>query len=84
MEATRRIVANYPPTLPAELTARIRATETEFRKGRVDLLTFLETEDQLSQTTQRALDLQISYAAKIAELFSLSGDPVLPDRIGEF
>ena len=83
-EAARRVIAQYPETLLNDLEKQISTTEKEFRKGRIDLLTFLETEAEFSESYERALEAQTLYAAKIADLFTLSGEDYLPQRLAEF
>ena len=51
-----------------------REAEEGFRKGQLDLLTFLEADGSAAETYARALDAQAELAAKAAELLSLTAD----------
>ncbi|MBI4179092.1 hypothetical protein HY522_06705 [bacterium] len=48
--------------------------EEEFRKGRVDLLIFLEVEEEFEETIEHALVAQMSLAAAAVEIFALAGE----------
>lgn len=73
-ETARQVATEYPRSLLSELEAQLQETEEEFRKGRVDLLTFLELENEVAETFHRVLDAQFSLAANIVELLALSGE----------
>ncbi len=73
-EAARRVVAQNPPSLLSEMEAQLKETEREFRKGRVDLLTFLELESETAEAFNRFLDAQAGLAARIVDLLALSGE----------
>ena len=77
-DSARRVVAEYPRLLLSELEAQLKETEEEFRKGRVDLLTFLEFENEVAETSQKVLDAQFVLVSKLLELLALSGerDPI--------
>ena len=50
-EAARRVIAKYPQSILPELEAQLQEAEAGFRKGPVDLLTFLESDDSAAETT---------------------------------
>ncbi|MBI4386743.1 MAG: TolC family protein [Elusimicrobia bacterium] len=81
-EAARRIVRQYPQNLLAELEAQLQEAEEGFRKGQVDLLTFLELESSASETFGRVLDAQRDLAARVAELMAAAGEQDAPARLG--
>jgi hypothetical protein len=51
---------------------QVAEAEDAFRKGRLELLTFLELDAEAAETSYRALDAQAELAARLAELASLS------------
>ena len=81
-EAARRIVQEYPEALLAELEAQLQEAEEGFRKGQVDLLTFLELDSSASETFGRVLDAQRDLAAKAAELMAAAGERDALARLG--
>ncbi|MBI3289462.1 MAG: hypothetical protein HYZ74_08090 [Elusimicrobia bacterium] len=58
----------------SELEVQLKDADEGFRKGQVDLLTFLEVDGSASETYSRALDAQAQLAAKAAELLAVSND----------
>lgn len=77
-EAIRKVVAQYPRSLIAKLTTQLQDMEREFRKGRVDLLTFLELDEEFADTAERVFAAQRDLVLKAVELLELTGerDPV--------
>lgn len=73
-EAARLIVRQYPPEAFAEIDEQLKDAEEGFRKGQLDLLTFLEIESSAAETFGRALDAQRDLAAKAAALISAAGE----------
>ena len=73
-EAARQVVLKYPPEILVELEGQLKEADEGFRKGQVDLLTFLEADASAAETYGRALDAQAELAAKAAELFTLTAD----------
>lgn len=73
-EAARLIVRHYPPETFAEVDEQLKDAEEGFRKGQLDLLTFLEIESSAAETFDRALDAQRDLAAKAAALISAAGE----------
>lgn len=74
-EAARQTAKHYPKTMLPELAAQLKEAEEGFRKGQLDLLTFLELDDAASETFERVLDAQLGLAAKAAELLAATGEP---------
>lgn len=73
-EAARQIVRQYPSETLSDLDEQLKDAEDGFRKGQLDLLTFLEIESSASETYGRALDAQRELAAKAAELMYAAGE----------
>lgn len=83
-EAARQTVLKYPPEMLAELESQLKETDEGFRKGQVDLLTFLEADASTSETFARALDAQVQLAAKAAELLTATADSDALTKLGSF
>lgn len=83
-EAARQTILKYPPELLAELDAQLKEADEGFRKGQVDLLTFLEADASASETYSRALDAQVQLAARAAELLATAADPDALTKLGSF
>jgi cobalt-zinc-cadmium efflux system outer membrane protein len=73
-DAARNAVKEYPQSLLAELETQLRESEEGFRKGQVDLLTFLELDDSSAETYRHILEAQMNYITKATELFRLTGE----------
>ena len=73
-EAARKTVLQYPQETLTELEAQLQDADEGFRKGQLDLLTFLELDDSASETFGRAFDAQAELAAKAAELLAVTAD----------
>lgn len=72
-EAARQTVRHYPDTVFDVLEQQITEAEAEFRKGRIDLLTFLELDDQIAETFHHALEVQVALSRTITALSLLGG-----------
>lgn len=83
-EAARQTVLKYPPEMLAELESQLKEADEGFRKGQVDLLTFLEADASASETFSRALDAQVQLAAHAAELMLLTADRDALTKLGSF
>lgn len=83
-EAARQTVLKYPQEMLAELDSQLKEADEGFRKGQVDLLTFLEADASASETYSRALDAQVQLAAKAAELMTVTADPEALTKLGSF
>ncbi|MBI2891601.1 MAG: TolC family protein [Nitrospirae bacterium] len=80
-EIARQAVRLYPDSRLAELNAQIKEAEGEFRKGRVDLLTFLELDSEVVETNFRALDAQVALLEKFLDLLFLAGEKDVPPQL---
>ena len=84
IEASRQTLLKYPLSLMTDLENDFKETETEFRKGRVDFLVFVELENEIAETYHRALDAQKLLAEKLATLFALAGRKDLVAELPKF
>lgn len=80
-EAARSAVKEYPQSLLDELETHLRESEEGFRKGQVDLLTFLELDDSSAEAYRHILDAQMHYMTKATELFRLTGEQDILARL---
>ena len=83
-EAARQVVLKYTPEMMAELEVQLQDADEGFRRGQVDLLTFLELDGSASETFGRALDAQVALAAKAAELLAATADRDALAKLGSF
>lgn len=83
-EAARQTVLQYPREMLSELEAQLAEADEGFRKGQVDLLTFLEADASASETFARALDAQVRLASKAAELLAMTADKDALTKLGSF
>ncbi len=83
-EAARQVVLKYPPETLAELEGQLKGADEGFRKGQVDLLTFLELDGSVAETLGRALDAQAELAAKAAEVLALTADRDALTKLASF
>jgi len=83
-EAARQVVLKYPPEMMTELESQLQDADEGFRKGQVDLLTFLELDGSAAETYGLALDAQVDLAAKAAELLALTADRDALTRLASF
>ncbi|MEK7288339.1 MAG: TolC family protein [Elusimicrobiota bacterium] len=73
IEASRQIIRQYPLSLIADLERDLKEGDDGFRKGQMDLLLFLELDNEIAETFHRAWEVQKLMADQLAELFVLSG-----------
>lgn len=83
-EAARQVVLKYPPETLSELENQLKGADEGFRKGQVDLLTFLELDGSAAETYGRALDAQVDLAAKAAEVLALTADRDALTKLASF
>ncbi|OGR89853.1 MAG: hypothetical protein A3J74_11535 [Elusimicrobia bacterium RIFCSPHIGHO2_02_FULL_57_9] len=69
-EAARQVVLKYPQAILPDLEAQLKEAEDGFRKGQLDLLTFLELDSSAAETYSRVLDAQVELTTKLAEIFA--------------
>lgn len=83
-EAARRTALKYPEAALMELETQLQDADEGFRKGQIDLLTFLELDGSASETFGRALDAQAGLAAAAAELLSATADKDALTKLASF
>jgi outer membrane protein TolC len=83
-EAARQVVLKYPPETLAELEGQLKGADEGFRKGQVDLLTFLELDGSVAETYGLALDAQADLATKAVEVLSLTADRDALTKLASF
>lgn len=83
-EAARQVVLKYPEAMLPDFEEQLREADEDFKKGQVDLLTFLELDGSAAETYARALDAQVELAAKAAELLALAADRDALAKLGSF
>ncbi|UPT75481.1 MAG: TolC family protein [Elusimicrobiota bacterium] len=83
-EAARQVVLKYPSGTMAELEGQLKGADEGFRKGQVDLLTFLELDGSAAETYGLALDAQADLAAKAAEVLALTADRDALTKLASF
>lgn len=83
-DAAREIASLYPQSLFAGLQDQNKKDEDAFSKGQLDLLLFLETDEQTAETTYRAFDAQLTLVDKLANLFLMAGERDLHAQLKKF
>lgn len=83
-QVAREAVTHYPEGTLTTLENQLRDMEREFRKGRVNLITFLELDSEVGETYERTLDAQLNLLDKLLALSFLAGDREFISRISEF
>jgi|CXWL01.1.fsa_nt_gi outer membrane protein TolC len=83
-EAARQTVLKYPQEMLAELDAQLQDADEGFRKGQLDLLTFLELDGSAAETFGRALDAQVDLAVKAAALLAMTSDRDALSKLASF
>jgi hypothetical protein len=68
------LARRYPEAALAELATPLAAADEEFRRGRVDLLTLLELDAEVAETSLLALDAQVELADRLVTLLFWSGE----------
>jgi len=74
-EGARQAAGRYPEALLSRLDQELQESEKEFRKGRVELLTFLELEAEAAETKERALAAQSELSNQLITILFLAGEP---------
>lgn len=77
-EASRHAVRALPVAKLGEIEAEMAGTDQGFRRGHVDLLTYIEADSQHSETLDAIYDAQVEFATTTSHLLSSMGDDALP------
>lgn len=83
-QVARESVTHYPEASLAILENQLREAEREFRKGRVNLITFLELDSEVGETYERTLEAQLTLLDKYLSLSFLAGERGFISRLSEF
>lgn len=83
-DAARQSASKYPQTILREVELQLQEAEEGFRKGQLDLLTFLELDNSAAETYDRVLDAQADLAAKLAEIFTATQERDAVTLLGTF
>lgn len=83
-EAARQAVLQYPQAVLPGLEDQLKEAEEGFRKGQVDLLTFLELDSSAAETYDRTLDAQTELAAALAGLLTATQDKDAAASLGSY
>ncbi len=83
-EAARQKVQTYSPKTIEELSAQLQETEAGFRKGQVDLLTFLELDGSAADLFAQVVDAQLALVSALNEIWRLSGEQNVLDQLGSY
>jgi len=83
-EASRQVVMAYPENQMADTETQIQEAERGFKRGQVDLLTFLELDSSAADAFSRTVESQSHLVSKIADIWRLSGEENLPAQITSF
>lgn len=73
-ELARQAVSKYPREALAEAERQLDDADDGFRKGQVDLLTFLELDASAAEMVDRTYDAQVELVEKAARLLDLAAD----------
>lgn len=83
-DAARQSAAKYPETTLRDVELQLKEAEEGFRKGQLDLLTFLELDNSAAETYDRVLDAQTDLAAKLSELFTATQERDAVTLLGSY
>jgi cobalt-zinc-cadmium efflux system outer membrane protein len=83
-EAARQVVMKFPQTIISELETQIQGAEKGFRKGQVDLLTFLELDGSCSDSFDGALSAQVELVGILSEIFAMTQEREILSRFESF
>lgn len=73
LEQCKKRIKLYPTTLIPNLEAQMRKAEQNWKKGLVQVSTFLGLENQVHQQAVKVYDAQIAYINALSEIQSLAG-----------
>jgi outer membrane protein TolC len=66
--ASKRILENFPIKMAHEIDKKLAYSDTEFIKGRITLINYLDLENQLHETHHVIFDSQLEYVQKYVQL----------------
>lgn len=83
-DAARQSAAKYPEAMLREVELQLKEAEEGFRKGQLDLLTFLELDNSAAEAFGRVLDAQADLASKLTEIFTATQEHDAVTLLGSF
>ncbi len=83
-EAARQTAQKYPRSVLSGLEAELKEAEEGFRKGQLDLLTFLELDSSAAEVYDRVLDAQAELAARLAGILALTQERDAVNSLGSY
>ncbi|MEQ9362740.1 MAG: TolC family protein [Leptospirales bacterium] len=78
-EHSREALRIFPLTLEKRTLQEMAAADAGFRRGRLELLTYLEADELAFETLRAIYDTQLDYITYYTELQMLAGDPRFAD-----
>jgi hypothetical protein len=70
--SAKKIISKLSLNMLKELEMRMNFADNEFKKGRIDIITFLELENQIHETHHLIYDSQFEYVEKYLSLLAIS------------
>jgi len=83
-EAARQAALKYPQSVLPGLEAQLKEAEEGFRKGQLDLLTFLELDSSAAEVYDRVFDTQVELAARLAVILALTQERDAVNSLGAY
>lgn len=77
---TKKSISNLQISKVSEIERNFSQTEAGFKRGLVDLLTFLEADSQHAETISAIYDTQVEYVDSLGELSILAGRFLFPSE----
>jgi outer membrane protein TolC len=79
-ETSLKLSQNFPVTSIAKIISRLSEANSDFKKGVLDFITYIELDSQEYQTIDTVIDTQIELAAAYARLMIKIGNFTLPEN----
>lgn len=73
-ESAREILKNFSIDSISEMEEKLNFADTEFQKGRLNLISYLELETQLHETHHAIYDTQLEYVDKYTQVLFLTNN----------
>ncbi len=84
LETAENVVRAFPAAMFKNLDQKLDAIEVEFKKGRVDFLTFIELEKEIAETYYRSIDAQLALAENAILLLTTAGETDFIAQLSQF
>ncbi len=79
-ETSLKLAKNFPITNIKTIVSRLSEANSDFKKGVLDFITYIELDSQEYQTIDTILDTQVELAASYADLMKKVGNFTLPQN----